>query len=422
MPGLGGLRHPRPDSTNTGLRNAGFPGYADYMQTATFRHSLDRCVELAKRERVVLMCAEAVSWRCHRSLIADALLVGGIQVSEITSAVHARPHLLTPWAQVIGTHVMYPGATRAPQSHKIDTGTPVKPVGRGRSIAASYRSCKEDTARRRRTGDLSAWQLTCELIVVGGGNSPYDHESPNRLFFIETFSRAWAPTISDRARANLVLDHRIDAHRPAHTRIPAALVRAVTGWRHTPAGRLISCDVLTRAWIVPDRVVRTRGRSRSSLLYARRSRSRPGGLTNFVDMLDHGIVLGWIGRDVECFVERKFKFEPLDSRNAQEREEPARFIEDSTVANRTASTSFGNRHVFDRRALGPWADHPVIVLREGLRRTGAIREMRFLRVAAVQTTHVWNLGAGSERLTAAEMTNANRRRTTRWPLVDPSER
>ena len=62
MPGLGGLRHPRPDSTNTGWRNASFRGYADYMETATFRNNLDRCIELAKRERVVLMCAKAVSW------------------------------------------------------------------------------------------------------------------------------------------------------------------------------------------------------------------------------------------------------------------------------------------------------------------------------------------------------------------------
>jgi len=140
MPGLGGFRHPRADSTNTGWRNASFRGYADYMQTATFRHSLDRCIELAKRERVVLMCAEAVPWRCHRSLISDALLVRGIQVSEITSAVRARPHVLTPWAQVIGTYVTYPGATRAPRSRKIDAGTRAKPVGRGRSTTSSCRS------------------------------------------------------------------------------------------------------------------------------------------------------------------------------------------------------------------------------------------------------------------------------------------
>lgn len=78
------------------------------MQTAMFRRNLDRCIEFAKRERVVLMCAEAVPWRCHRSLIADALVARGIQVSEITSRIRARPHSLTPWAQIAGTHITYP--------------------------------------------------------------------------------------------------------------------------------------------------------------------------------------------------------------------------------------------------------------------------------------------------------------------------
>ena len=105
MPGLGGLRRARCDSTNVGWRTASFRGYADYMQTSTFRENLDRCIELAKRERVVLMCAEAVPWRCHRSLIADALLVRGIEASEITSSVRTRPHALTPWAQVRETQV-----------------------------------------------------------------------------------------------------------------------------------------------------------------------------------------------------------------------------------------------------------------------------------------------------------------------------
>ena len=114
MAGLGGLRHARPDSINTGWRNASFRGYADYMQTPEFDDSLRRCVDLAKRERVVLMCAEAVPWRCHRSLIADALLVRGIAVSEITSGVRARPHVLTPWARVTGTRLTYPGEVRNP--------------------------------------------------------------------------------------------------------------------------------------------------------------------------------------------------------------------------------------------------------------------------------------------------------------------
>ena len=114
MPGLGGLRHPRRNSVNSGWRNAGFRGYADYMQTAKFRSSLDRCIELAQDSRVVLMCAEAVPWRCHRSLVADALGVRGIAVSEITSGVRARPHSLTPWARVNGIQITYPHSEPAP--------------------------------------------------------------------------------------------------------------------------------------------------------------------------------------------------------------------------------------------------------------------------------------------------------------------
>jgi uncharacterized protein (DUF488 family) len=110
VPGLGGLRHARRDSVNTGWRNASFRGYADYMQTTAFEESLADCLALAKRERVALMCAEAVPWRCHRSLIADALLVRGIDAREIASAVRTRPHRLTPWAKVRGTGITYPAA------------------------------------------------------------------------------------------------------------------------------------------------------------------------------------------------------------------------------------------------------------------------------------------------------------------------
>jgi uncharacterized protein (DUF488 family) len=108
MPGLGGLRRAGPGSTNAGWRNASFRGYADYMQTPDFELSLEACIDLAEQERVVLMCAEAVPWRCHRSLIADALLARGITVCEITSGVRTRPHSLTPFARVQGTRVTYP--------------------------------------------------------------------------------------------------------------------------------------------------------------------------------------------------------------------------------------------------------------------------------------------------------------------------
>jgi len=92
MPGLGGFRHARRDTLNVGWHNASFRGFADYMQTPDFRNNLDDLIELAKSERIAIMCAEAVPWRCHRSLIGDALLAQGIEVREIVSAVRARPH------------------------------------------------------------------------------------------------------------------------------------------------------------------------------------------------------------------------------------------------------------------------------------------------------------------------------------------
>jgi uncharacterized protein (DUF488 family) len=107
--GLGGLRHARPDSKNIGWRNASFRGYADYMQTREFEESLAQCIELAKQERVALMCAEAVPWRCHRSLIADALIAQGVEAREIASVTTTRAYELTPFARVEGTTVTYPG-------------------------------------------------------------------------------------------------------------------------------------------------------------------------------------------------------------------------------------------------------------------------------------------------------------------------
>jgi uncharacterized protein (DUF488 family) len=108
MAGLGGFRHARPDSVNAGWHNASFRGFADYMQTPEFRNNLDKLIGLAKSERVALMCAEAVAWRCHRSLIADALLARGIEVQEITSAARTRPHTLTAWGKITGKQVTYP--------------------------------------------------------------------------------------------------------------------------------------------------------------------------------------------------------------------------------------------------------------------------------------------------------------------------
>lgn len=110
MPGLGGLRHPRRDSVNIGWRNSSFRGYADYMQTPEFADNLDELIELAKQEPIAVMCAEAVPWRCHRSLIADALLVRGISILEIVSSTRTVPLTLHPWAHVEGTSITYPVA------------------------------------------------------------------------------------------------------------------------------------------------------------------------------------------------------------------------------------------------------------------------------------------------------------------------
>jgi uncharacterized protein (DUF488 family) len=108
MPGLGGLRHAKGDSPNTGWQNASFRGYADYMQTPEFALSLEELIRLANQDRIVLMCAEAVPWRCHRSLIADALLVRGIRTEDIMSATRRQVHTLTPFARVRGAALTYP--------------------------------------------------------------------------------------------------------------------------------------------------------------------------------------------------------------------------------------------------------------------------------------------------------------------------
>lgn len=111
MPGLGGLRRPRRDSPNAGWKNLSFRGFADYMQTVEFKESLQRLMKLAAAKQIVLMCAEAVPWRCHRSLIADALAVHGVPVEHIMTRAFRRTHQITPFARVKGKHVTYPPET-----------------------------------------------------------------------------------------------------------------------------------------------------------------------------------------------------------------------------------------------------------------------------------------------------------------------
>lgn len=108
MRGLGGLRHPQKSSINAAWKNASFRGFADYMQKAEFEENLDKLITEANERVTVIMCAEAVPWRCHRSLIGDALMVRGLHVRHIISAVSCRDHALTPWAKVDGLKVSYP--------------------------------------------------------------------------------------------------------------------------------------------------------------------------------------------------------------------------------------------------------------------------------------------------------------------------
>jgi uncharacterized protein (DUF488 family) len=108
VPALGGLRRRRADSPNTGWKNASFQAYADYMLTPEFEQGLQELLDRAHGERLALMCAEAVPWRCHRSLIADALVVRGVAVDHILSASRTQPHALRSWAVVQESHIIYP--------------------------------------------------------------------------------------------------------------------------------------------------------------------------------------------------------------------------------------------------------------------------------------------------------------------------
>lgn len=109
LPGLGGLRRPRPDSGNTAWRSETFRGYADHMQTEAFRSSLDALLDLAARRPTAVMCAEREPRRCHRSRLADAVLARGVPVVHLIDAARAEPHALTPGARVADGQVTYPG-------------------------------------------------------------------------------------------------------------------------------------------------------------------------------------------------------------------------------------------------------------------------------------------------------------------------
>lgn len=106
--GLGGLRHAKKDSVNMAWRNASFRGFADYMQTEDFAKNIERLIKIAKQKNIAIMCAESVPWRCHRSLIADALQVRGIKIKHIMSKKTCKKHTLTTWIKVRNLQITYP--------------------------------------------------------------------------------------------------------------------------------------------------------------------------------------------------------------------------------------------------------------------------------------------------------------------------
>lgn len=109
LPPLGGRRRPLPDSPNAAWRNESFRGYADHMRTPAFREGLARLLDAAARDNVAIMCAEAVPWRCHRSLVTDALLARGVEVLHVLDG-GVKPAAMTPFARVRGAEVTYPPA------------------------------------------------------------------------------------------------------------------------------------------------------------------------------------------------------------------------------------------------------------------------------------------------------------------------
>jgi uncharacterized protein (DUF488 family) len=119
MPDIGGLRRPKQDSQNLAWRNSTFRGYADYMQTKEFTDNLLKIIELAREHCLALMCAEALPWRCHRSLISDALVVRHIKVEHIISANSCINHQLNEMAQVEGTKITYPLFTKETPQRKL---------------------------------------------------------------------------------------------------------------------------------------------------------------------------------------------------------------------------------------------------------------------------------------------------------------
>ena len=175
---LGGLRHPRRDSINSGWRNASFRGYADYMQTEEFEEAVRRLLELCAQKLCAVMCAEAVPWRCHRSLLADALVARGVSVDHILSASRRDLHSLTSFARIQGNRVVYPlpeararqrRAAAAQEELRFDDSEAAMP---GKKRKPKFTAAKEAQRRAR----LAAGTPPMERVIPDKRRKPPKHK------------------------------------------------------------------------------------------------------------------------------------------------------------------------------------------------------------------------------------------------------
>ena len=178
---LGGLRHPRPVSINTGWRNASFRGYADYMQTAEFEEGLRRLLQLCEGKRCAVMCAEAVPWRCHRSLLADALVARGIPVEHILSGSRRDVHNITPFARIENDRLIYPKAeAEAARKRVAATQTALRFENSEAAMPGKRRKTKNFTAAKeaRRRARLTAGTPPTERVIPDKRRKPPKHKKP----------------------------------------------------------------------------------------------------------------------------------------------------------------------------------------------------------------------------------------------------
>ena len=177
---LGGLRHPRRDSINTGWRNLSFRGYADYMQTTEFEKALGLLLQYCREKRCAVMCAEAVPWRCHRSLLADGLLARGIPVEHILSGNRREVHKLTPFGRIQDTRVVYPRAgEQAGRKKPAPAQAELEFADNEAAMPGKKRKTKFTAAKEaRRRARLAAGTPPMERVIADKRRKPPKHQKP----------------------------------------------------------------------------------------------------------------------------------------------------------------------------------------------------------------------------------------------------